>query len=148
MNFTISTVAKSLADYLAPAFPGVAFYQDPNQQGTAAPCFFLQQTEETLTKETGGYYLRTIGLDLTYLERYNLPNLQQLYQAAAETLDLMLDTFPYTDGEETALVRAYDRNWRIDLDAMHYEFEIRERVRIPEDWPKMQTIQDLNEEVG
>lgn len=43
MNFTISTVAKSLADYLAPYFPDVTFYEDPNQQGSKPPCLFLQQ---------------------------------------------------------------------------------------------------------
>ena len=26
MNFTVSTISKSLSDYLAPFFPGVTFY--------------------------------------------------------------------------------------------------------------------------
>ena len=30
MNLTVTTIAKSLADYLAPCFPSVAFYEDPN----------------------------------------------------------------------------------------------------------------------
>lgn len=33
MNFTISTLARSLADYLADFLPGVTMYEDPNQQG-------------------------------------------------------------------------------------------------------------------
>ncbi len=37
MTFTVSDVAKSLADYLSPHFPGVTFYEDPNQQGSAPP---------------------------------------------------------------------------------------------------------------
>ena len=38
MNLTVTTIAKSLADYLAPCFPSVAFYEDPNQQGSRTPC--------------------------------------------------------------------------------------------------------------
>lgn len=149
MNFTVSTIAASLAAYLAPVFPGVVFYQDPNQQGTESPCMFLQQRYSNIKLETGGYWLRTIGLDLTYLLDYNLPNMQQLYQQAAESLDLAMETFPYSDGtsEGTVQIRAYQREWRIDLDALHYQFEIRERVSIPETWPKMESIQEYNEEV-
>ena len=58
--------------------------------------------------------LRTIGLDLTYLEDYNLPNMQQLYEAAAEALDQVLETFPYSDGGPSTLLRTYDREWKID----------------------------------
>jgi hypothetical protein len=52
--------------------------------------------------------------------------MQQLYQTAAEALDEVMETFPYTDGttEGTALLRTYNREWRIDLDAMHYKFEL------------------------
>lgn len=141
MNFTISTIAKSLADYLAPSFPGVTFYEDPNQQGSKAPMLFLQQRYAYVEpRRNNGYYFRRIGLDLTYLVDYNLPNLQQLYQQAAETLDLRMETFPYSDGRDTALLRTYEREWRIDLDALHYKFELRVWVTIPEDSVKMETM--------
>lgn len=152
MNLTVSTIAKSIADYLAALpdtpFAGVAMYEDPNQQGSQPPCLFLQQRYSRLQLETGGYWLRTIGLDLTYLLDYNLPDLQQRYQVAAEALDLVMETFPYSDKQagEHVLVRTHERNWRIDLDALHYQFEVRERVSIPVPAVKMQTM-DLNEEV-
>lgn len=125
MTFTVARVAQSLADYLAPSFQGVAFYEDPNQQGTSCPCFFLQQRYSYINLAAGGRRQRIIGLDLTYLEQYNLPDLQQKYQAAAEILDLSMDTFPYSDGENSVVLRAYDREWRIDEDALHYKFELR-----------------------
>lgn len=141
MNFTISTIAKSLADYLTPSFPGVTFYEDPNQQDSKPPMMFLQQRYAHIEpRRNNGYYLRRIGLDLTYLVDYNLPNLQQLYQRAAETLDLRMETFPYSDGTDTALLRTHDREWRIDLDALHYKFELRVWVTIPEDSVKMETM--------
>lgn len=144
MNLTVSTLARSLADYLAPVLPGVAMYEDPNQQGSQPPCMFLQTRYNRLKLEMGGYWLRTLGLDLTYLLDYNLPDLQQRYQAAAEALDPVMETFPYSDGSSDgqALLRTYDREWTVDLDAMHYKFELRERVTLPKpDVPKMQELE-------
>ena len=148
MNLTVSTISKSLADYLAPSFPGVTFYEDPNQQDSKPPMMFLQTRTNRLTLETGGYWIRTLGVDLVYLLEYNLPNLQQLYQAAGEQLDLLMETFPYSDGttDGTVLLRTYEREWNIDLDELHYRFEIRERVSIPETYPKMQTM-DYDEDL-
>lgn len=146
MNFTVSTIAASLAAYLSPLFPGVTFYENPNQQGTNPPCMFLQQRYSFMKRRTSGQWLRTIGLDITYLEDYNLPNMQQLYQAAAETLEIAMDAFPYSDGTSTTTVLTYDRDSRIDLDAMHYKFELRVIVELPETETPMQTM-TYNEEV-
>lgn len=146
MNFTILTVARSLADHLAPVLPGVTMYEDPNQQGSKPPCMFLQQRYSDLRLQTGGYWLRQVGLDLTCLLDYNLPDLQTRYQAAAEALDLVMETFPYSDGNDTALLRTYERAWRIDLDALHYQFELRERVTLPDSSIRMQTM-DYNEQI-
>lgn len=150
MNLTVSTVAQSLAAYLATYFPGVTFYENPNQQGTQAPCFFLQIRYSNINLAQGGRWLRVLGLDLVYLQDYNLPNLQQLYEAAAEQLDLVMETFPYADGVSTdgpALLRTYDREWRIDLDALHYQFELRNFVSLPpEPVEKMETM-TLTQEV-
>ena len=148
MNFIITTIARSLAGHLAPVLPDVTFYEDPNQQGSIPPCMFLQTRYNYLTLETGGFWRRRMGLDLTYLEDYNRPDLQQRYQRAGETLDLLMETFPYSDGETagTILLRAHEREWRVDLDALHYRFELLERVSIPEEYVKMQTM-DYDEEV-
>lgn len=147
MTLNISTIAQSLAAHLADKLPGVTMYADPNQQDTKCPCMFLQQRYSFITRETGtDWYLRRIGLDLTYLVDYNLPDMQRLYLQAAETLDLCMETFEYTDGNGSQLVRAYDREWRIDLDALHYKFELRERVHIPEASVKMKTM-DYDEDI-
>jgi len=145
MILTVKTVAKSLAAYLAPLLPGVTFYEDPDQQGTEPPCMFLQQRSSSLKLQTGGYWLRTLKLDLTYLEDFNLPNMQQLYQTAAEALDIGMETFPYTDDtqSQTALLRTYERTWQIDLNELHYKFELRERVSLPAEaeYEKMQEME-------
>lgn len=146
MNFTLSTVARSLAAHLSPHFPDAAFYENPNQQGTHPPCMFLQQRYSNIKLQTGGRWMRTIGLDLTYLEDYNLTDLQQRYQAAAEALDLEMETFLYTDGAESALIRTYDRQWTIDLDALHYKFELRAWVSKPTDTIPIESM-DYTQEV-
>ena len=122
MNLTVSTISKSLADYLAPILPGVAMYEDPNQQGSQPPCMFLQVRYGRLTKEMSGFWVRRLGLDLVYLLDYNLP------------------------GAEPVLLRTYDREWNIDLNELHYKFELRERVNTPEQFAKMQTM-DLDEDI-
>lgn len=146
MTFTVDTIANSLADYLAPVLPGVTFYEDPNQQGTHLPCAFLQQRYSYIEKRQSGRWLKRIGLDLTYLEDYNVPNLQQLYQQAAESMDQVMETFPYSDGTDTTLLRTFDREWRVDLDAMHYKFELKVWVELPKKTAKMQNM-DYHEEV-
>ena len=148
MNFTISTIAQSLAAYLAPTLPGVTFYQDPNQQGTQTPCAFIQQRYSRITPYPNGRFLREIGIDLTYLEDYNLPDLQRRYTTAAEALDMVMETFLYTDGTNTGLVRTYDREATIDLDALHYKFELRVFVFPDKGSVKMRRIDELNEEVN
>lgn len=140
MTFSISHVAASLAGYLAPSFPGVTFYEDPNQQGSEPPMMFLQQRYAYIDRRLSGRFLRRIGLDLTYLLDYSLPDMQQQYQAAAEALDMVMDSFPYTDDTGTTLILTHDREWRIDQDAMHYQFEIRVWVTLPEDFTPMETM--------
>ena len=142
MNLTVTTIAKSLADYLAPCFPSVAFYEDPNQQGSRTPCMFLQTRYNYLTLETGGFWRRRLGLDLTYLVDYNRPDWQQTFQRRLRPLVQAKSQLPASDGETagTILLRAHEREWRIDLDALHYRFELLERVSIPEAVVKMQAM--------
>lgn len=146
MTFATANLAASLAAYLAPYFPGVTFYPGPNQQGTEPPCMFLQQRYSYPDLQQDGRRRLRIGLDLAYLLDYNLPNMQQLYQAAVDTLNVVMETFTYSDGTDTTLLRTYDKESRIDLDGMHYKFEVRVWVSLPETPVMMQTM-DYSEDV-
>lgn len=146
MTFATANLAASLAAYLAPYFPGVTFYTGPNQQGTEPPCMFLQQRYSYPDLQQDGRRRLRIGLDLAYLLDYNLPNMQLQYQEAADTLNVVMETFPYSDGTDTALLRTYDKESRIDLDALHYKFEVRVWVSLPETPVMMQTM-DYTEDV-
>lgn len=146
MTFATANLAASLAAYLAPYFPGVTFYPGPNQQGTEPPCMFLQQRYNYPDLQQDGRRRLRIGLDLAYLLDYNLPNMQLQYQEAADALNVVMETFPYSDGADTALLRTYDKEARIDLDALHYKFEVRVWVSLPETPVMMQTM-DYTEDV-
>lgn len=146
MTFATANLAASLAAYLAPYFPGVTFYPGPNQQGTEPPCMFLQERYSYPDLQQDGRRRLRIGLDLAYLLDYNLPNMQLQYQEAADTLNVVMETFPYSDGADTALLRTYDKEARIDLDALHYKFEVRVWVSLPETPVMMQTM-DYTEDV-
>lgn len=146
MTFATANLAASLAAYLAPYFPGVTFYPGPNQQGTEPPCMFLQQRYSYPDLQQDGRRRLRIGLDLAYLLDYNLSNMQLQYQEAADTLNVVMETFLYSDGTDTALLRTYDKESRIDLDALHYKFEVRVWVSLPETPVMMQTM-DYTEDV-
>lgn len=124
MKFTASALAQSLADYLASYFPGVSFYADPNQQGTKLPCMFLQNRGGDTKLRQSGRWLRTIRLDLVYLLEYNRPDLQSEYIAAAETLDEIMELFPYVCEGKSTLLRTYNRSYEIEPDALHYKFDL------------------------
>jgi hypothetical protein len=140
MKYTIGTLGQSLADYLAPSFPGVTFFEDPNQQGTTTPAMFLQARYTRTEPAIGGRIFRTIGMDLVYLEDYNLPDLQSRYQLAEEKLSTMMLTFPYSNGGETTLLRTYNLEGTVDLDAMHCKFELRLYLTPEEDEVLMQSM--------
>lgn len=149
MTFSVMNLARSLADYLAPIFPGVTFFEDPVQQESEVPCMFLQVRTTNISLHPSNRYLRTIGLDLIYLVDFNLPNLQRIYQEAIEKLDECMETFPYTDDwdensptpePEYVLLRAYKRTSNVDEDSAHYNFELRLWVHPPESGTLMQTL--------
>lgn len=150
MIFTIQAISSSLADYLAPELPGVTFYDNPNQQGTKPPAVFLRRTNARIAKKIGDRFLRTLGLDLVYLEEFNQVGIEDRYTAAADVLDRMLETFPYTSvkGGETALLRTCERKWDIIDSVLHYKFDLKIWVGREEDAVLMGSIQSYQEEVS
>ena len=149
MNFTLTAVFQSLENYLSPLFPDVNFYEDPGQENKQNPCMFLQPTETSLALQTGGYWLQTVGMELVYSVDTSLGDAQAKYLQAVQTLDLSLETFPYGDEttQSAVLLRTYERKWQVKEDGLHYQFQVKERVKVPKEYVKMQAIEAYNEEV-
>ena len=150
MRFTMQALTRSLADYLAPSLPGIAFYDNPNQQGTRTPALFLQRTRASIKGKTGGRFLRELGLDLVCLIDYNQVDMERQYTQVADVLDARLDAFPYRAGEdgETALLRTYGRDWYIRDHALHYKFNLKLWMSRGEEEALMRSIQSCTEEVS
>ena len=142
MTITLQSLSRALAEHLATELPGVSFYADPNQQGTAVPALFLRQTNAKISKKMGNRFLRKLGLDLVYLVQPNAVDTDTQLQAAADVTDENLDIFPY-DG---VFLRTYDRRWEITGGALHYKFDLNLWLTKSEDTVLMQSIQELNME--
>jgi hypothetical protein len=145
----ISSISNALADVLAEHFPDSTIYDNPNQQGTELPAWFINYIPgSTIKKAIDNRYWRNLHIDLVYLVEYDLPDLYDQYRAAAEILDEVLETFKYTKDGQDYLIRTYDRTWKMDLSAMHYELRLDLRVskETIKD-PFMQRVDDLNETI-
>lgn len=149
MKFTLSALARSLADHLAPALPEVQFLQDPSQQGTKPPAMFLQCRRTELPSQTGGRCLRKLDMELVYLEDYNQVDMERRYLAAADALDEALETFPFRDAPEEVPIRlrTYRRSWDITGDVLRYQFQLQLRLSRQEDAVLMQSLQSVDMEV-
>ena len=96
----------------------------------------------------GGRFLRRLGLDLVYLEQLNSVDAETRLQAAADVLDQRMETFPYSSGEEKAvLLRTYERHWEIMDSTLHYKFDLQLWLTYQEDAALMMSIEELNMEV-
>lgn len=128
-EFTLEMVNAAISAAVAAALPGVTVYDNPSQQGARMPAVFIgYRGEQKVEDQIGGRWLRKLRYDLCYLERRNLPDLGDRYRRAAEALDLALDVIPYPDGKP---LRAERRNWFVELDGLHYQFDLTVRVRLP-----------------
>lgn len=148
-KITNSLISSALSDVLALNFPDSTIYDNPNQQNTELPAWFINYIPgSSIKKAIDNRYWRSLHIDLVYLLEYDLPDVYDQYREAAEKLDEVLELFTYTQDEQSYLIRTYDRNWRMDLSALHYELRLDLRVSLdkPKD-PVMERIAELNESV-
>lgn len=142
-EFTLAMVNEAIAAAVAAALPGVTVYDSPNQQNTRLPALFItHRGEQGLDGQVGERWLRRLKFDLCYLEELNLPDLGDRYRGAAEALDLALAALPYADGLP---LRCAKRTWFVELDGLHYQFDLTARVSLPGNPAKMENLQDLKE---
>jgi hypothetical protein len=137
-------IHKSIALLLKSINSNAYIYDNPNQQATKLPAWFITHREPVkIEREIGRAWL-IYSIDLFYMLEYNTPRLFDDYASVADSLNTSLIYLPIF-GQENVKTQVYDREWSLQLDALKYSFTLRFRVKqntILDE--KMQVIEDIN----
>ncbi len=145
MIFTLGNLVNSLAALLTARYPEYPVYDSPNQQGTKFPCFFIFFMQSTIDDEVGSRFIRDLGIDIVFVQKRNMINGNTQIYEMVEYLDEALEAFPYSDGGgETAPVRTFERQWQSEDQELHYQFHVRQRVKLPEHRYLMEELEENN----
>lgn len=151
---SIPLILQSIAKYLTAQTGIENIYLNPNAQNTKLPCFFVQPIPLSGIKNSVvNRVQRTMMVDIIYINQFDLEDLYDQYIEMAEKLDLAFHIgFIYKDttsmSEVDVQVRAYDKQYTINRDALHYKFRLDlDATYMPEDATKMQLIVEFNEYV-
>lgn len=139
------TIHKSLASLVLQVTPNAYIYDNPNQQGTHLPAWFIVHREPVNIKEDlHGRYWLNYGIDLYYMLDFNLPHLFDDYAAIADQLGEISEYLPIY-GYENVVTHTYERSWGMYMDALKFSFTLKFRVTRDATPPAyMQVIEDLS----
>lgn len=146
-QYIIKTLLDSIAYELKQYFPGVKVYVNPSQQKAQRPCFFIELIPlNDVRQEVDNRYLHQYNIDLVLLYDFNEVDLYDKYLAAAENLNSNLKFIRYGEDEDQ-LIRCIDRNFTVDMSALHYKFTVKVRTSyLLPDQPKILEV-DISEHV-
>lgn len=142
IEVTTPLIHKSLSTFLLSITPGAYIYDNPNQQGTKIPAWFIvHRSPVSIVREIGRAWL-TYEIDLYYMLQLNLPNTFDQYAAIADSLNT---SFEYlTIFGTTSKIHVLERNWALQLDCLKYSITLKLRVsRSTVLNEKMRVIEDM-----
>lgn len=136
-------VHKSFTSVLQKITPDAHIYDNPNQQGTKIPAWFIVHREPvTIERDLDKRAWLTYGIDLYYMLDYNLPRTFDSYSSVADALNTELKYL--TIYGTTFKVHVQNRSWSLQLDCLRYSTTLKFRVSETEEpETKMQVIEDL-----
>lgn len=145
MAITINTqtIHASIAAVLKEIDAEANIFDNPNQQGTPYPAWFIVHRSPVEIQKEIGRYVLVYQIDIWYMLKQNITRLYDQYSSIAEQLDDKLEYLPIY-GTNNALVHVYDRSWGLELNALKYSITLRLRVsrdKTPDVY--MQVIEDL-----
>jgi len=136
-------VHKSFSDVINKVTPGAHIYDNPNQQGTKLPAWFIVHRDPvTITRDLDKRAWLTYGIDLYYMLELNMPRTFDSYSTVADALNTELKYLTiYGTQFKTHCI---DRSWQLKLDCLCYSVTLKFRVSETEEpETKMQVIDDL-----
>lgn len=141
-NYNIMNLLEGLAEVLSQQ--GYDIYISNRQQGVTTPCFFITMMSDDFAVEMGRMSMDTLRLDIVFLQDPNIVNAMDGVYSVLQFLNENLETIPYTENEQTTLVRTYERSSQIqDLD-LHYHITLKNRIYLAENNTKMKTLEDID----
>ena len=141
MIYSIEYLIQSVAGTLKSAFPGVDIHDNPTQQKSGWPCFYIFLRPSDIRDQLSARDMRNIALDIVYVQERNTPDANAALYSVAETLDELLDVVPYSDGsdENPVPLHTHERDYSIEDQELHYRLRISQRVAKPVEHIPMQT---------
>lgn len=119
-------------------------YDNPNQQGTTYPAWFIVHRSPVELQKEQKRFVLVYQIDLWYMLPQNKTQMYDKYTEMAEKLDQAIEYLPIF-GTDGVVVHVYDRSWGLEMNALKYSTTLRLRVSkgtTPE--PFMQVIEDLH----
>lgn len=151
MPVSISTqvIHASYAAVISEIDKDANIYDNPNQQGTAYPAWFIvhrapvEIQREVGKRLNGNRYMLTYQIDIWYMVQQNITRLYDIYTQIAERLDEKIEYLPIFGSD--AVVHVYDRSWSLELNALKYSTTLRLRVFVDKDFKfePMEVIEDF-----
>jgi hypothetical protein len=152
MPVEISTqiIHASYATVINRIQPNANIYDNPNQQGTDLPAWFIVhrspvEIRKELGKRHGGSRFEiTYSIDIWYMLKQNITRLYDQYTEIAERLDEELEYLPVFNSD--AVLHVHDRSWSLEMNALKYSTTLRFKVYgdVSDVIPKMQVIEDVD----
>lgn len=155
MTVQISTqiIHASIASVINQVEANANIYDNPNQQGTTYPAWFIVhrspvEVRRDFGRHNGGNrYELTYQIDIWYMIQQNITCLFDKYTAVAEDLDSKIEYLPIFNSD--AVVHLYDRSWSLEMNSMKYSFTLKLRVysdkRITPEPEEILTIDNIRE---
>lgn len=143
IEITTQLIHASYASVIRTIDENANIYDNPNQQGTYYPAWFLVHRSPVELQKGIGRWTLVYQIDIWYMLKSNQTRLYDQYSAIAEQLDDKLEYLPIFGTD--ACVHVLDRSWGLELDALKYSTTLRLYAsRGPKPViPYMEVIEDL-----
>lgn len=147
IEITPQLIHSSFASVIRSIDKDAHIYDNPNQQGTEIPAWFIVHRAPVEIQRMHGIYrtLVTYSIDIWYMVQQNITRLWDIYSGIANQLDAKLTYLPIY--ETNVKLHVYDRSWSMEMNAMKYSTTLRIRTSESNGGPppsKMDVLEDLS----
>jgi hypothetical protein len=143
IEVTSQLIHASIAQVLHEISPEAEIFDNPNQQGTPYPAWFIvHRSPVEVRREIRRYYI-TYYIDIWYMIQQNITQMFDKYTRIAEQLDDKLEYVPVF-GHPGVVLHTFENSWSLEMTAMKYSITLRLNCsRSGASLPKMEVIEDF-----